>query len=264
MRFRFLPAVVLAGSAAAFVAWAANLPVVTARPKPGEPYRFFGNRTVTVPLWIHAPEAERLAIRAEVVQLTSRLSTILSELDVPFTSGAGTEVDLPVALPAVKRETNLELRFRSRRPGDAHWQEAGRVALRVYPADLLDPVRAWAQSHAVRVVEDRGSVMEFLRQQNIPVTSKPHPRSVTLYAGPRALQKQELRPLRDGEAAILFTERETETPHLLIDRTSRGITMRVEMRILDRLATDPLAQKILLELFQRLEEQPSTTEGVVP
>ena len=104
---------------------------------------------------------------------------------------------------------------------------------------------------------------EFFRQQGIPVAGQAGPGSVTLYAGTRALQKREHLPLRNDETAVLFTERETEIPHLLVDRAGRGTTIKVEMRLLDRLATDPLAQKIFLEVFQLLHEQEPPTKGVV-
>jgi hypothetical protein len=245
---------------------------VTARPNPTEPYRFFGGRTVTVPLTIHAPEPAGLVIHAELVQLTARLTVPATKIDVSLSAypsaglSSGAELDLSVALPAVNRETDFELRFRSSRPGDRVPEGAGRVPLRVYPADLLSPLRAWAQSHPIRVQDDHGSVTEFFRQQNIPVTDRAEPRGITVYAGPRALQKQSRVPLRDGETAVLLSELETETPHVVIDRTGRGTTVRVEVRLVDRLATDPLAQKTLLEVFKYLHDandQTARTQGVV-
>lgn len=245
-----------------------SLALVTPRANPSEPYRFFGNRTVTVPVLIHAPEPEGLTIRAVLVQLTSNLSSpVAGELEVPLSArpaaDPGIELDLSVAVPAVNRETGFELRFRSRRHGDRAWQAAGRIALRVYPVDLLSPVRAWAQSHPLQVEDDHGSLIELFRQQRIPLAGHSGPRGVTLYAGSRALQKRAQLPLGDDETVVLFTERETETPHLLIDRTGRGTTMSVEMRLLDRLAADPLAQKIILEVFQHLHEQAPPTKGVI-
>ena len=68
-----------------------------------------------------------------------------------------------------------------------------------------------------------------------------------------------------GQAAIVFTERETATPHLVVDRTGRGTTVTVEMRLLDGLRTDPLAQKIFLEAFQRavIPDGATPLEGAV-
>jgi hypothetical protein len=246
--------------------------LVIPRPDRLEPYRFFGDRTVKVPLLIYAPEPERLTLRAELVQLTSNLSVpIGAELSVLLPKSAsprpGIELDLSVPLPAVKRETDFELRIRSRRDRDGVWHAAGRIALRVYPGDLLSPVRDWAKSHSLRVEDDQGSLIQFLRDQEIPFAGVGRTqglratRDVTLYAGARALRKRERFPLREGEAIVLFREQKTETSHLLIERTGRGTVVTVEMRLLDRLATDPLAQKVFLEVFQLLHEERPLTKG---
>ena len=244
--------------------------LVTPRPKPNDPYRYFGGRTVTVPLLIHAPETEELSIRAELWQLaTNLLAPVGGELEVPLSAAAGagpaSELDFSVALPAVKRETDFELRFRSCRQGTQVWQAAGRIPLRVYPADLLGSVRAWAESHPVQVEDDHGSVIELLRLHGIPIATQPGARGVTLYAGPRALEKQARLPFRHDEMAIvIFAESQTEIPRLFIDRTGRQTTVRVEMRVLDRLAADPLAQKVILEVFKLLQEQAPLNTGVIP
>jgi hypothetical protein len=212
----------------------------------GEPLRFFGDRIAAVPVSIHSP-GEGTAIRADLVQLTSGLAArAAGEIDVP--PGAR---ELAVSLPAVTRQTDFELRFRWRDRDHPAWQPAGRIALRVYPADLLAPLRAWAQSHPLRAEDER--MAEFLRSRGIPLAGRDGPREVTLYTGGSALQK-----LR-GETAVLVTERETEIPHLVVDRTGPGVRVRVEARLMDRLADDPLAQKILMEAFRLLQE---TKEGM--
>jgi hypothetical protein len=220
---------------------------------------------VALPLLVHTPELEAVRLRAQLVQLTSGLAVpIGAEFDmhlserVPAREG---EIELPVRLPPVKRETDFELRIRSRRDPAQVWELAGRVPLRVYPPDLLDPVRRWATSHPLRVKDGDGSLIGFLRQQKVPVAGAAVPRDsrgVTLYAGPAAVRARVHRPLRDGETIVLFTERETEIPRFLIERAGRGTTVIVEMRLIDRLVTDPLAQKMFLEVFALVhEERPS-------
>jgi len=237
---------------------------VTPRASRAEPYRFFADRTVAVPLLVHAPEPQGLALHAQLLQLASGVAApIGAALDVPLPTGAspspGVEIELSIPLPAVKRETDFELWIRSRRDREDVWHAAGRIALRVYPGDLLGPVRRWAEAHPLRVEDDHGTLIEFLRQQEIPVAGGiPGPRDgrrVTLYAGERALRKRAAVPLRQDEAIILFTERQTGTPRFLIERTGRATAVTVEMRLLDRLAADPAAQKIFLEVFEVLNDE---------
>ena len=246
--------------------------LVIARPTRPEPLRLFGGQTAAVPVVVHAPEVEGLTLRAQLVQLTSNLSVpIVAELEVPLPSNpsphSAIELDLSVPLPAVQRETNFELRVRSRRGHDKPWHAAGRIALRVYPGDLLDSVRVWAKSHPLRVRHGNGSLQRFLRQQRIPVVADGKAqgfgdgRGVSLFAGESALREHERFPLPEDEAIVLFTERESEPPRLFIERTDRGTTVSVEMRLLNRLATDPLAQKIFLEVFQLLHEERPSVKG---
>jgi hypothetical protein len=234
-----------------------------------QPHRVFGGRTVSVPLTIFATERDGLAIHAQLMQLTTRLATPAgSAIEVPLpaqgAAGSSIELDLPVVLPAVERETDFELRFRSSAPRD-RVQPAGRIALKVYPGDLLAPLRAWAKSRPIRVEEDRGLVTAFLQEQRIRIAAAPGPRGITLYAGARALQKHSHNPPRHGEAAVLFSERESDTTTLVVDRTGEGTVVELEMRLIDRLPTDPQAQKILLDVFRRLAtgHNDGVDEGVV-
>jgi hypothetical protein len=238
---------------------------VTPRVNRAEPYRFFADQTATVPLLVHAPEPEGLTLYAQLVQLASNFAVptgaaVEVALPTDTSPGPGVEIELSIPLPAVKRETDFELRFTSRRGREGIWHAAGRIPLRVYPSDLLGPIRQWATAHPLRVKDDRGSLIAFLRQHKIPVVGGESEevrdgRGVTLYAGGRALKERALDPVRPGEAIVFFAERETETPRFLVERTGGGTAVTVEMRLLERLAADPLAQKIFLELFEVLNNE---------
>jgi hypothetical protein len=230
-----------------------------------EPHRFFGDRTVTVPLSIYATDPEALIIRADLVQLTTALAiAVYGDLEVPVrpTDSAISPIvsSLALRLPAVERETDFELRFRSRRQADADWHSAGRVGLRVYPANLIDPIRVWAESHPLRVEDNRGVLRQFLREQQIAMAAPSRRPEVTLRVGERS--PADTTPLSLGPGkVVLFTERETEIPRLIIDR-ARTTIIKVEMRLVDRLASDPLAHKLLLEIFQHLHEHALPVKGV--
>lgn len=226
---------------------------VMARCEQAERLRFFGDRTVVVPLLVHAPDHRGLAVRAELVQLTARLSVSTGKsIEAPL--GASNEIDLSVPLPAVKREVGFELRFRSRRGDEAEWRPAGHIALRVYPSDLLAPLREWAESHSLRVEDGRGALTEFLHQEGIRIAGDRKKADVVLYVGERELSNR-------AQSVVRFAERQMELPHLLVERSTDGTAVTVEMRLLDRLATDPGAQKIFLEVFRLLHEESPPTIG---
>jgi hypothetical protein len=243
--------------------------LVEARPTPSEPLRFFGGRTVSVPLVLHTTQLEGLSVRAELVQLSASLAApVAGQIDVPFALPArpavspASELVLSVSLPVVRRETDFELRFRSFQPGERVGRAAGRVALRVYPADVLEPVRVWAESHAIRLEDDHGAVTELFRQQRIAVTESGHPH-LTVFAGSRSTRGRTIPRHGSGLAAIFFTEREAATPHLVVERTGEKTTVTVEMYLLDRLATDPLAQKMFLEAFRHaaIPDEAASAQG---
>jgi len=261
---------VLIGNAGAAAGPSGSPALVTPRASRLEPYRFFGESTATVPLLLHTPRPLGIRVRAQLMQVTSHLAApIGAPLDVPLPAIASSpevEIELAVPLPAVKRETGFELRFQSRRDHDRPWYAAGHIPLRVYPSDLLGPIRTWAKSHALRVKDDQGSLVEFLRQQRISIVGRDNQgfrngRGVTLYAGAQAIRRRALVALRRGEASVFFAERETEPPRLLIERTGGGTAVTVEMRLLDRLATDPLAQKIFLEVFEVINDENQSMGG---
>jgi hypothetical protein len=234
-----------------------NLVWVMPRFNPGEPFRFIGGRTVTVPLSIHGPRPEGLMVWAELIQISSSLAVpVGGQVNIPVAvsaqadTGFTSELELSLSLPVVSRETDFELRFQSSWPPARAMLSAGRIALRVYPGNLLDPVRIWAESHPVWLEDDQGSVTELFREHRIPVATQPGPLGVTVYAGDGPVQKYSRVPPRHGQSAILLLERDTTAPHLIVDRTNGGTIVKVEMKLLDRLATDPLAQMIFLEAFQ--------------
>lgn len=261
------------GSGACASALASAILVIP-RPGPLEPYRFFGGRTVTIPLVVHASAPGPITLRAQLVQLTADLAIpIGAEVDVSLPQDGPrrrVEVELSTPLPAVARETGFELWIRSRSDGQAAWDMAGQIPLRVYPADLLAPVRRWATAHPLRVKDEHGSLLALLQRERIPVvgvTGAPDPRPgriVTLYAGPRVSGERAKVPIGEGEAVVLFTERQTSGPRVVIERAGWGTAVTVDMPLLDRLATDPLAQRILLELLQLVHEDRPSTGGDIP
>jgi TolB-like protein len=112
-----------------------------------ELYRCVGDRTAMLPLSIAATQIDTRVIRADLVQLGAGLALpVMRDLDVPVRIPAPGVLRITstvaLTLPAVTRETDFELRFRSRRETDETWRPAGRVAVRVYPADPVSAMHS--------------------------------------------------------------------------------------------------------------------------
>jgi hypothetical protein len=222
--------------------------------------RFFGGRTVSVPVPLTPPIDDSLVLRARLFQLTAALASPIGdalELPVAQAGGAGAWAPrLDILLPHVSRESHLELRLQVRRGAEGEWHDAGRVALRVYPDDLLEPLRDWAREHTLRLVDDRGELADFLRHHDIDFRARgdaPRPGTgpqITLYAG-KAARRQ-----RSGDkpgAAVIFRERELGVPHVLVDERGNQPVVSVEMALVARLDSDPRAQQTLIQIFELLQ-----------
>jgi hypothetical protein len=217
-----------------------------------QPYRFTGGGIVRVPLRVHGAPAG-VELRARLVQVTERLAVPVGD-EIPLTTpGAGSdglaEIELP--LPVVERETRFELRVHARGVGDADpWRRAGRVSLVVYPADLLAPLRAWSEKNPLRLKDD-GALATVLKDHGVRIAAPSAVRpkgGISLRTGEFARRFSGLPT--PGETIVLFTERDAELSHVVIEPSGPGTIVRVEGRLLSDVATNPESQKTLLEIIE--------------
>ncbi len=198
-------------------------------------------------------------LRSQLIQRAGVLaSPVGSPLEAEIALRGKWSPELDVRLPSVDRASDFELRMQVRRDNASDWRGAGQVALRVYPNDLLDPLRNWASAHTLRVVDDRGDLAAFLRRQDIAFRSRgdapraAKPPRITLYAGDAAERRATGSAGWPG-AAVIFREREMGVPHLIVEGRDDQAVVTVEMQLLAQLDSDPLAQQTLVGIFELLE-----------
>ena len=199
------------------------------------------------------------ALRAQLFQRATALATpVGAHIEVEPVPRAGTlPPRLPVTLPRVRQPQDFELRVEVR-DAASRWRPAGRIPLRVYPEDLLEPLRRFAERHELRVVEDDGRLETFLDAHRVPFTARgaaPRPAkgaAITLYAG-RPAERAALGAPASRGAAVLFREREHGLPHLVVEGAGEQARVAVEMPLLSRLADDPGAQQTFVGIFELLE-----------
>lgn len=234
-----------------------------------EPWRFFGGQTVEMPVPLFPSFAGRL--RGQLFERASAVARPIGPRVEVGVDGAGGEAGWPprldVALPSVRQPADFELRVEIRPESADAWHSAGRMPLRLYPEDLLAPLRRFSESHRIRVVEDHGELGAFLREQQIAFTSRgdaPRPAKgpgVTLYAGASA-ERAAREPTPSPGDIVIFRERQPGLPHLAIEEHGPGSRITVEMQLLRRLSSDPRAQQTFVEIFELLEAR--RTRGDMP
>lgn len=229
---------------------------------PSPPHHVFGGRPVSVPLVLYGMPGARADLRARLVQVTPGLAAPAGEpLDVAagldFSAGLRRELSFDVMVPSVDRESRFELTVFLRAPPSKDWRPVGTLLLRAYPNDLLKPLKRWTERQPLRLDDPSGKLDRFLAAQGIAVLDlgarslekTDGPVVTVLVDGTGDLARAKARARR-GEAVILFHEHAVAFPRIERTLLGGGSLQVVEMELLDRLAVDPQAQTLFLELLR--------------
>ncbi len=223
---------------------------------------YFGQREVELLVRISGESDRPVRLRARLHQLASTLSVpygVPTDLasNVPVSADRPTTISLPLTLPAVERETSFDVVFSTRVGESASWVEAGRAPLRVYPADLLEPLRVWSRTTRLRVRDEPGALRRFLTANDIAFVDSREARApgggapvVTVVVGDTERLDRLRPPAAADEATVVFRGNTDGLPKVTVRPHGEGRLVVVEMDILEALDQDPRAQKALIEIFQ--------------
>lgn len=233
----------------------------------------FGGQSIPLSVVVYGAPNARSSLKGRLFQVTQALAVPLGgdiniASDIEFSSGIRREIKFGLAVPIVKRETDFELpvfvRFRS----DGPWRKTGSLRLRVYPADLLRPLRDWTDRQPLRLRDATGKLEAFLKTQGIEyldlnTRSLQHSNDpgVTLVAGGEdglALAKREA---DRGEVVVAFRERVVTIPRVEAKPSGNGSLVTVELEMLDSLPTHPNVQKAFLEIIEMARSQGDWGQG---
>ena len=205
-------------------------------------------------------------LKTQFVQLSTRLRMPLgAERIVNETSCIG--LTFHPLLPDAERELVVELQLFYRNAGGTWGKLWSSAPSKVYPTSLLDPLRAWAQQHQLIVKDREGRLTTFLQEHAIPFRTRLLSRRnaagrkpVYLITGGGNAPHADLASWPTANAhVILFHETVLNLPKITSRMTSHGARINVEMKLLDRLPNDPLAQKAFLDIF-RLSQRTDSRE----
>ena len=222
----------------------------------------FGGRLVSVPLVLYGMPGARADLRARLVQVVPGLAAPAGEpvdiaAGVDFSAGLRRELSVDVMVPAVDRESRFELTVFLRAPPSGDWRPVGTLLLRAYPNDLLKPLKRWTERQPLRIGDPSGKLERFLAVQGITsldlnarsLEKGDGPVVTVLVDGTDDLARAKARARR-GEAVVLLRERSGAFPRIERMRWGAGSLLVVELELLDRLAVDPQAQNLFLDVLR--------------
>ncbi len=202
-------------------------PVLSALPQQSE-YHQFGGATLSVPNEYKT---------SNCTQVRSQLFHKQNTNSVPVTQVAESacESDIEVTLPDV-HETLQHFDLVIEVNKGERWEHLDTIPITAFPRDMFKSFREWAKDHKLMVADSEGKLEAFLKEQEIPFTSAfgfepPSPRAI----------------MKVGKREYVFNEIETPFPKIWI----KDRQVIFELRFLDQLSTNPLAQKELLQVLKQ-------------
>jgi hypothetical protein len=220
----------------------------------------FGGRPFAVPIVLHGAPGGAVDLQGRWFLRAPALAAPVGDF-IAIASGARMrtsrlELSVEMTVPAVERESTLELIVFLRPHGGDAWRRAGSLSVRVYPRDLLEPLRRLSERQPLRVRDGAGAFARFLQAQgvafvdlNARVLEPLDSPALTLLAGGADDLTLAKERARRGEAVIVFREREVGFPRIELARWGLGSVTIVQLPVGDRLLVDPQAQKDFLEML---------------
>ena len=222
----------------------------------------FGGQEIKLPIEVQTSSREQINLKAKLTQVTFSLTAqhnIVPEISLPLEqeNRARADREVKLELPTVQRETDFQLSFQAQTESQDLWSEAGIVQIRVYPKDLLAPLKKWSRKVQLRL-DDREGILEYLlatqevafvdsraqmgKLEGVPV--------VTMIVKNKQKVSLPRRPLDPHNSIIVFNEQVENVPKVVVTPFGTGRLIQVDLQIIKRLSEDPRAQKQFLEIIQ--------------
>ncbi len=233
------------------------------QPQESEPVvHYFGGQEITLPLAVQTSSREQIHLKANLRQVTFSLTAehnVIPEISPPLDQedGARADREVKLELPTVQRETDFQLSFQAQTASQDVWSQAGIFHIRVYPKDLLAPLKTWSQKVQLRLEDREGILEDFLAAQDVVfVDSKAQMEKregvpiVTMIVKTTRKVSLPRPPLAPHNSIIVFNEQVTNIPKVVVTPFGTGQLIQVDLQIIKQLLEDPRAQKQFLEIIQ--------------
>lgn len=227
------------------------------------PFHYFSGQKIELPLIIHGLPQTTVDLEAKFYHVTTSTAAQVGETltlfaDKRIDSGGILQETFSTVLPEIKRESTLQLQFLAKSGSQEKWFPAGKIIMKVYPDNLLDPMREWAKDLELRVEDRAGKLKQFLDSQKIAYMES---QAVSLrdLIQPKVVLKttsfneeeiaREPFP-EEKEVVVYFTEMHSDLPLIFVDRKENyGVKIIVRMKLIDDFNIDPRAQITFLDII---------------
>jgi len=168
--------------------------------------------------------------------------------------------DIEVSVPHVAAEIDLELRVAECKKPDDDCTPIGTISISALPADLLDPLDRWASAHVLQVHDPFGALNGFLETHEIEYSSAgailpSDTEVVSLVVEDENFDDLALADFQRAGAVVFFREKPGPIPLVLQKDTVDGRIVDVHLPVVSRLASDPAAVKLFLDIFRMTQAQ---------
>ncbi len=207
-------------------------------------------------------------IAGSLVQTTARLEAEIARRQLldcdrfkARFDGAPQTVAFRFAVPRVKRESRFEWRFAECDTAGANCRDLIDIPFNTFPPDLLASIRKWAERETLVVKDPIGVLADFLDHQSIDFAERRSgiagdSQVVSLLVENRnEIELADMAPYLEKGGVVVFRKSQNTLPLIKTRRVAGQAFISVELPLITSLASDPRAQKTLLEIFQMLFER---------
>jgi hypothetical protein len=231
----------------------------------------FGGKTVNLYVDVFGSTDKRIEIAVDLFQAGSGKIAVPVRSNNPMPLGPDLsrnprrQISLPLELPEVDQVCIFYARCRLRFAGEDKWQNAGSTEIRVYPLDVLKPMRLFAEKNPVILLGENTGFRKFFKEAGIAFElradsfledSKEPSLAFVDYMDKEGYKLPQYLP--SNLAIIVFCQTAGRFPRTVIRPAGKGILIEIKTDWPDDLTKDPAAQEFLLELFSLALEQLQT------
>lgn len=218
-------------------------------------HHFFEKSSIILPVDHNSSGIIPPVIEYELLQISHRLSLPLINRKLLCSGNCNKESSNIIDLPAFSYETEIHINLYMRDIND-QWVNYLTFPIIIYPRTLLDSTKSWAEKNTFVLLDKTKILNDFFDSNNIRYIKRVLRLDMSKEQERVILTTNE-RLVKDYPFinTVLFLERVNTLPNITIQQNENIRHILVEMRLLQRLKNNPLAQKLFVKLFSFIQNE---------